>query len=160
MQIWIDADACPRVIRDIILRACARREIVVTLVANQALRVPPSPFVRTMHVSAGADAADDRIVERLSAGDLVITADIPLAARVLARGAHALDPRGQAFDPGSIAERLAMRELLDTLRGAGVETGGPPPLDARDRQNFGNALDRFLARHAPRPAPLRSPAPD
>ncbi len=152
MQIWVDADACPLVIKEILFRAAERSEIAMTLVANQPLRTPRSKFVRTLQVPRGFDVADNEIAKRVAAGDLVITADIPLAADVIARGAHALDPRGEAYSPETIRERLTMRDFLDELRGSGVQTAGPAPLDQADRKRFADALDRFLAkrpRHKP-----------
>lgn len=152
MQIWVDADACPRVIKDILFRAAEKRRIPLILVANQALRVPPSKFIRCLQVGAGFDVADGRIVAELRPGDLVVTADIPLAAAVLDKGGHALDPRGTLMTTDTIGERLMMRNVLDELRGCGVETGGPPPLSPSDRQAFANRLDAFLTRHTPVPA--------
>jgi uncharacterized protein YaiI (UPF0178 family) len=148
MQIWVDADACPRVIKDILFRAAEKRRIPLILVANQPLRVPPSQHIRAIQVGSGFDIADDRIVTELQPGDLVITADIPLAAAVLDRGGHALDPRGTLMTVDNIGERLMMRNVMDELRGSGIETGGPPPLSPNDRQTFANRLDAFLTRHA------------
>lgn len=158
MQILVDADACPAVIKDMLFRAAKRTEIQVTLVANQYLRTPPSPFIKAIQVPAGFDVADARIVELVASGDLVITADIPLAAAVLERGAHALDPRGNWLTHENIRERLSMRDVMDQLRNAGVETGGPAPFSARDSKMFASQFDRFLARHAakPRETDLRS----
>jgi len=146
MRIWVDADACPRVIKGILFRAAERKKVRLTLVANQPMRVPASPFIDTLVVPAGLDMADDRIVELLAPGDLVVTADIPLAAAVIARAGHAINPRGEFYTPDNIHEHLAVRNLLDELRGSGVETGGPAALGAGDRQAFANQLDRFLAR--------------
>lgn len=146
MQIWVDADACPRVIKEILFRAASRTGVRLTLVANQALRVPPAANITTICVDAGMDVADTRIVEEVEPGDLVITADIPLADRVIRKQAEVLDPRGDMMDLDNIHERLSMRNLLDELRGSGIETGGPPPLNKADRQNFANRLDQFLAR--------------
>ncbi|MEX0732744.1 MAG: YaiI/YqxD family protein [Aquisalimonadaceae bacterium] len=146
MRIWVDADACPRVIKDILFRAAERTGTLLTLVANQPLQTPPSPLIRTIQVSAGFDVADDRIVELAAAGDLVITGDIPLAAEVIDKGAQALSPRGELFSPDTIRERLVMRDLMDELRGSGVDTGGPAAYSSRDRQTFANQLDRILAR--------------
>ena len=146
MRIWVDADACPRVIKEILFRAAERKQVQLTLVANQPLRTPPSPYIDSMIVAAGFDVADDRIVELLSPGDLVITADIPLAAAAIAREGHALNPRGELYTRDNIQERLAVRNMLDELRGCGVETGGPPALGAADRKAFANQLDKFLAR--------------
>jgi len=147
MQIWIDADACPRVIKDILYRAAERRGIPLILVANKPLRTPPSPLIRSIHVGAGFDVADQEIARRVEPGDLVITADIPLAADVIGRGGHALNPRGDFYTTDNIHERLTMRNMMDELRGAGVETGGPAPLTPSDRQAFANQLDRFLTQH-------------
>ena len=145
-QIWVDADACPGVIRDILFRAAERARIQVTLVANQWLRTPPSKYIRALQVSGGFDVADDAIVERVNRGDLVVTQDIPLAARVLELGAAALHPRGERYTPDTIRERLSIRDFMDELRGAGVQTGGPPVLHARDRQAFAGELDKWLAK--------------
>ncbi len=146
MRIWVDADACPRVIKEILFRAAERKQVQLTLVANQPLRTPPSPYIDTMVVAAGFDVADDRIVELLGPGDLVVTADIPLAAAAIAKAAHALNPRGELYTRDNIQERLAVRNMLDELRGCGIDTGGPSALSAADRQSFANQLDRFLAR--------------
>ena len=145
MQIWIDADACPTVIKDIVFRAAERLGIATILVANRMLRTPPSRFIRAIQVPAGFDVADRHIVDQLAAGDLVITADIPLAAAVLERQAHALNPRGEMYSAANIAERLSMRNFMDELRGAGVQTGGPAAFNARDRQAFASQLDRWIA---------------
>ena len=144
-QVWVDADACPGPVKEIVFRAAERARVQVTLVANQWLRTPPSRFIRAMQVQGGYDAADDAIAERATTGDLVVTQDIPLAARVLANGADAVDPRGERFTADTIAERLSMRNFMDELRGAGVQTGGPAAFSARDRQAFANQLDRWLA---------------
>ncbi len=149
MQIWVDADACPVVIKEIIFRAAERLQISTTLVANQMLRTPPSRFIRAIQVPSGFDVADAHIVEQLAAGDLVITADIPLASLVIERGAHALNPRGELYSTANIQEILSMRNFMDELRGAGVETGGPAAFSLADRQSFANQLDRFLAKHMP-----------
>lgn len=145
-QIWVDADACPGVVRDILFRAAERAQVPVTLVANQWLRTPPSRFIRAIQVEPGLDVADSVIVERCAPGDLVVTQDIPLAALVLEKGGVALNPRGELYTADNMAERLSMRNFMDELRGAGVQTGGPAPLHARDRQAFANQLDRWLAR--------------
>ena len=145
MHIWVDADACPLVIKEILFRAAERLEIPTILFANKLLRTPPSRFIRAVQVEAGLDAADREIVGRLEPGDLVITADVPLAADVVGRGAHALGPRGELYTAENIQERLALRNFLDTLRGSGVQTGGPAPLDLADRKAFADQLDRFLA---------------
>ena len=144
-QIWVDADACPVVIKEILFRAAERAQVPVTLVANQWLRTPPSRFIRALQVHGGYDVADSEIVERLQPGDLVVTQDIPLAARVIEKGGDAIHPRGDRYTPDNIAERLSIRNFMEDLRGAGVQTGGPPALHARDRQAFANALDRWLA---------------
>jgi uncharacterized protein YaiI (UPF0178 family) len=148
MQIWVDADACPVVIKEILFRAAERKQIVTTLVANQLMRVPGSRFIRALQVPAGADVADAEIVRLLSEGDLVVTGDIPLAALVLDKGGFALNPRGEFYTRDNIAQALSMRAFLEELRGGGVDTGGPPPFNQGDRQNFGNQLDRHLAKHA------------
>ena len=146
MNIWVDADACPAVVKDILYRAAERARVPLTLVANQPLRTPPSPYIRTLQVPRGFDVADNEIARRVEPGDLVVTADIPLAAQVIERGGHALDPRGELFSPETIRERLTMRDFMDELRASGVQTGGPPPLAHGDRQRFANQLDRLLAR--------------
>jgi uncharacterized protein YaiI (UPF0178 family) len=146
VHIWVDADACPAVIKDILYRAAERLKIGMTLVANKLLRVPPSPYIRALQVARGIDVADSHIVRGLAAGDLVVTADIPLAADVIAKGGHALNPRGEFYSPENIQERLALRNYLDELRGAGERTGGPPAFDNTDRKRFADQLDRFLAR--------------
>jgi hypothetical protein len=148
MHIWVDADACPAVIKDILFRAAERVRIPLTLVANKLLRTPPSRFINALQVPHGFDVADDTIVARVKAGDLVITADIPLAAAVIERDAHALSPRGEVFDRDNIRERLGMRDFLEELRGSGVQTGGPAALSHADRQAFANQMDRFLVKHA------------
>jgi uncharacterized protein len=150
MQIWVDADACPKVIKDILFRAAVRRRIQLILVANSPLYTPPSPYIRTRQVPGGFDVADNHIVEQVQAGDLVVTADIPLAAAVIARNAHALNPRGELYTADNIRERLGLRNLMDQLRSTGVHTGGPPALDLTDRQAFANRLDAFLHKHTPR----------
>lgn len=146
MQIWVDADACPRVIKDILFRAAERTETRLTLVANQFLATPPSPMINSIQVPAGFDVADNTIVQKLEAGDLVITADIPLAAEVIEKGGHALNPRGEMYSKENIRQRLSMRDFMDTLRSSGIDTGGPPALNQHDRQMFANKLDRFLAK--------------
>jgi len=150
MHIWVDADACPAVIKDILFRGAERLEIEMTLVANKPLRTPPSRFIRMMQVAHGFDVADNEITERIEPSDLVITADIPLAAESIARGAHALNPRGEFYTPDNIAERLALRGYLSELRDSGVQTGGPAPLDNTDRKRFADQLDRFLTRQRKR----------
>ncbi len=148
MQIWVDADACPNVIKEILFRAAERMKIRTTLVANQPLRTPPSLYVKSIQVQAGFDVADNHIVQALQAGDLVITADIPLAAEVIAKQGHALNPRGQFYTPENIRERLRIRNVMEEMRNSGIMTGGPPALSQADRQAFANQLDRFLARQA------------
>lgn len=148
MKIWVDADACPAVIKDILFRAAKRTGILLTLVANQPVNVPASGNIRTIRVAPGFDVADGEIVKRLEPGDLVITADIPLAAEVIEKGGHALNPRGELYTVENVRARLNMRDFMDTLRASGVNTGGPPAIHQRDRQDFANNLDRFLARHA------------
>jgi uncharacterized protein YaiI (UPF0178 family) len=147
MQIWVDADACPRVIKEILYRAAERKKVQLTLVANQPLQTPASAFIKSLIVSSGFDVADDKIVELMQAGDLVITADIPLAASAIEKNGHALNPRGEFYTKDNIKERLAVRNMLDELRGCGVETGGPAAFNACDKQAFANQLDRFLAKH-------------
>lgn len=151
MQIWVDADACPLVIKEILFRAAERTRVMTTLVANKPLRTPHSPYVNFIQVPMGFDVADNRIVHSLSPGDLVITADIPLAAEAIARDAHALNPRGEFYSKDNIQERLAMRDFLEELRAGGNAAGGPAPFTQGDRQAFANQLDRFLARQAIRP---------
>ena len=147
MQIWVDADACPVVIKEILYRVADRLELPVTLVANQGLRVPPSRFVRTVQVPSGADVADQEIVRLLNPGDLVVTGDIPLAADVLAKGGYALNPRGEFYTKDNIAQQLSMRAFMEELRSGGVDTGGPAAFSQSDRQSFANSLDRHLQKH-------------
>lgn len=144
MTIWVDADACPNVIKEVLFRAADRTQTQVTLVANQYLRVPPSRFIRAMVVPKGFDVADNEIVRLCEPGDLVITADIPLAAEVLEKGATALNPRGERYSNATIRERLTMRDFMDTMRASGVQTGGPSTLSQRDRQQFAAELDKWL----------------
>lgn len=148
MEIWVDADACPAVVRDILFRAAERTGVQLTLVANQQVRIPRSKHIRMLQVSAGFDVADNEIVKRLSAGDLVITGDIPLAAEVIEKGGHALNPRGELYSTDTIRSLLNMRDFMDTMRASGINTGGPPALSQSDRKAFADNLDRFLARHA------------
>jgi uncharacterized protein YaiI (UPF0178 family) len=148
MKIWVDADACPVVIKEILFRAADRTGVPLTLVANHAMRVPPSRHIRMLQVGSGFDVADNEIVKRLDAGDLVVTADIPLAAEVIDKGGHALNPRGQLYSPENIRERLNMRDFMDTMRASGIDTGGPPALSQSDRQAFANNLDKLLASRA------------
>ena len=148
MKIWVDADACPVVIKEILFKAAERTGIPLTLVANQPVRIPRSRFIDTLQVKAGFDVADNEIVKRLGVGDLVITSDIPLAAEVIEKGAHALNPRGELYSADSIRSRLNMRDFLDTMRASGINTGGPPALSQSDRQSFANHLDKLLAAYA------------
>ncbi|MDP1612953.1 MAG: YaiI/YqxD family protein [Sulfuritalea sp.] len=145
MQIWVDADACPGVIKEILYRAATRHSLSVTLVANQCLRVPPSPWIRSVQVPKGFDVADSHIVEQVAVGDLVITADIPLAALVIEKRAFALNPRGELYSAENVRQLLDMRNFMESLRSSGVDTGGPPAFNQADRQNFANQLDRFIA---------------
>ncbi len=147
MQIWVDADACPQVIKEILFRAAERERVLTTLVANTLLRTPPSNFIRSVRVPKGFDVADHRIVQEVQPGDLVITADIPLAAEVITRGAHALDPRGDLYSEDNVRERLAMRNLMQELRATGALIDGPAPFGQGERQLFANHLDRLLTRH-------------
>lgn len=146
MQIWVDADACPGVIKEILFRAAQRTQTMTTLIANKLMRVPPSLYIKAFQVPAGFDVADNKIVQELQAGDLVITADIPLAAQVIAKGGHALNPRGEFYSVANINERLAMRNFMEELRGSGVDISGPSAFSQADRQAFAAELDRFLAR--------------
>ncbi|MGC1953925.1 MAG: YaiI/YqxD family protein [Gammaproteobacteria bacterium] len=147
MRIWVDADACPSVIKDILFRAAERVGIETTLVANQPVRIPVSRYVKALQVAAGFDVADRHILQAVQQGDLVVTADIPLAADVVAKGGMALNPRGELYTTENIRERLAMRNLAEEIRATGTMTGGPSALSKRDRQAFANHLDRLLARH-------------
>ena len=149
MQIWVDADACPAVIRDILFRAADRARMRVTLVANQPVKRAVSPYIHFVQVPAGFNVADARIVELMEPRDLVITADVPLAAAVIEKGGVALDPRGTLYTAENVRERLSLRNFMDELRGAGVDTGGPATFHARDRQAFANQLDSLLARYKP-----------
>lgn len=144
MHIWVDADACPKVIKDILFRAADRRRIPLTLVSNQSLTIPSSPYITILRVPAGFDMADHAIVQHARAGDLVVTADIPLAALVVAKGAQALNPRGTLYTLENMPEYLTMRHVMDELRQSGVDTGGPAPFNPKDRQAFANQLDRWL----------------
>jgi len=146
VQIWVDADACPQVIKEILFRAAERAQVLTTLVANTPLRIPSSAFIRSVRVAPGFDVADHRIVQQVQPGDLVITADIPLAALVIARGACALDPRGELYSEDNVHERLAIRNLMQDLRSTGDLIAGPAPFSQSDRQRFANHLDRFLTR--------------
>lgn len=148
MQIWVDADACPGAVKEILYRAADRTRIITTFVANTFLNIPKSPYLAFRKVGAGFDVADQLITESVVIDDLVITADIPLAAAVIERGAYALNPRGELYTKENIRGALNMRDFMDTLRSSGVQTGGPAPLGATDRKQFADSLDRFLAKHA------------
>jgi uncharacterized protein YaiI (UPF0178 family) len=150
MKIWVDADACPVVIKEILFRAAERTRVTVTLVANKSIRVPASQFIKTMRVESGFDVADNEIVNQVSAGDLVITSDIPLAAEVIEKNAFALSPRGELFTMDNIRERLNIRDFMDTLRASGIQTGGPSAMSQSDRQAFANHLDKLLTQHVNR----------
>jgi uncharacterized protein YaiI (UPF0178 family) len=146
MKIWVDADACPVVVKSILFKAAERTQVTLTLVANQSITHPPSRYISMLQVSSGFDVADDEIVKRAEKGDLVITADIPLAAEVMEKGAYALNPRGELYTENTIKTRLNMRDFMDTMRSSGVQTGGPPPLSHSDRQKFANNLDKLLSK--------------
>ena len=144
MQIWVDGDACPNAVKEILYRAAERVKVPLVLVANAILRPPPSHYISTIRVAAGLNVADSEIARRCAQGDLVITADIPLAADVVAKGAFALNPRGELYTEATIRERLSMRNFMSDLRSNGIDTGGPSAMSAKDRQAFANNLDRFL----------------
>ncbi|TMM46890.1 YaiI/YqxD family protein [Colwellia ponticola] len=144
MKIWVDADACPVVIKEILFKAADRTKITTTLVANHYVRIPPSPFIKFMQVNSGFDVADDEIVKRVEVNDLVITSDIPLADEVITKQAIALSPRGELYTKENIKSRLNIRDFMDTMRASGVQTGGPAALSQTDRQNFANHLDRII----------------
>lgn len=146
MQILVDADACPKAIKDILFRVAERLRITTTLVANHTLQIPPSRYIQFLQVISGFDVADNEIVKRLIVGDLVITSDIPLAYEVLCGGGHAINPRGELYTQDNIKERLNMRDFMDTLRSSGIDTGGPTALSSRDIQAFANQLDKFLVK--------------
>lgn len=146
MTIWVDADACPVAAKEILFRAAIRTETPLVLVANQYIRIPPSPFIKSLQVAAGFDVADNEIVQKAEAGDLVITADIPLAADVVAKKCIALNPRGELYTKENIRQRLIMRDFMETLRSSGIQSGGSPPYDQTDRQRFANQLDAYLAK--------------
>ena len=148
MKIWVDADACPVVIRDILFRAAERMKVEITLVANQYVQIPRSRFIKFTRVAQGFDVADNEIVNRMNNGDLVITSDIPLAAEVIEEGGYALSPRGELYTTDNIRARLNMRDFMESLRASGVETGGPPALSQSDRKAFANHLDKLLTRYA------------
>lgn len=149
MQIWIDADACPKPVKEIVFRAAVRTATQVTLVANQPLSVPPSPLIRAIQVSSGFDVADNYIVETAVSGDLLVTADIPLAAEAVAKGLIVVNPRGEEYTRENVRQRLNMRDFMETLRSSGINSGGPAPYSPQDRQAFANSLDRLLARFRP-----------
>jgi len=151
MHIYVDADACPKVIKEILFRAAEREQVPLTLVANQPMTTPPSRFIQSLQVASGFDVADNEIVRHVAAGDLVITGDIPLAAEVIEKGGFGLSSRGEFFSEANIRERLNMRDFMDTMRSSGIDTGGPPPLSHSDRQAFANELDRFLVRNRAQP---------
>ena len=144
--IWVDADACPKAIKDILFRAAERTQIQLTLIANQEIAIPPSRFIAMHRVAKGFDVADNEIIKRLIPGDLVITGDIPLAAEVIAKGGEALNPRGEAYTKDNIRARLNMRDFMETLRASGLQTGGPPSLGASEKQAFANHLDGYISR--------------
>lgn len=146
MQIWVDADACPNVIKDILFRAANRTETDLILVANQFIKTPPSPFISSVQVAAGFDVADNHIAQSVEAGDIVVTADIPLAADIVAKGAWGINPRGTLYTEQNIKQTLSMRNFMEEMRSTGQVSGGPPPLDAKDKQSFANTLDRLLAK--------------
>ena len=146
MKVWIDADACPVVIKEILFKAARRTGIQLTLVANQSMQTPPDKNITSLQVPQGFDVADDEIVKLVEAGDLVIPSDIPLASEVIEKGGQALSPRGELFTPNNIGGRLNMRDFMDTMRSSGVHGGGPPPLNKQDRQAFANQLDRILTK--------------
>ncbi len=148
MKIWVDADACPVVIKEILFRAAERTEVQLTLVANQRVNIPASRFINFIQVAQGFDVADNEIVKRLHAGDLVVTSDIPLAADVIEKGGLALSPRGELYTTNNIKARLNMRDFMESLRSSGVDTGGPSALNQSDRKSFANHLDSFLTKHA------------
>ena len=147
MHIWVDADACPKVIKEILFRAAERKQVALTLVANQFLATPPSPLINAVQVPQGFDIADNHIVAKLKPGDLVVTQDIPLAAEVIEKQGIALNPRGELYTRENIRQRLSMRDFMETLRSSGVNTGGPDSFSQTDRQRFANQLDRFLAQY-------------
>ena len=146
MKIWVDADACPNVIKDILFRAAQRVQVLTIMVANQLIRTPPSRYISKVQVRAGFDEADRYIAEAVEPGDLVITADIPLASQVIDKGGYALNPRGELYTRDNIRQRLGLRNFMEELRSSGVNTGGPSSLSQSDRQAFANELDRFLTR--------------
>ncbi|MGK0441306.1 MAG: hypothetical protein ACJA0N_001104 [Pseudohongiellaceae bacterium] len=146
MHIWVDADACPKVIKEILYRAANRNELPLTLVANHALSTPPSPYIKCVQVDSGFDVADNYIAQEVKAGDIVVTGDIPLAADIVAKGSYGINPRGELYTEQNIKQRLTMRNFMEEMRTTGQASGGPPPLDNRDKQTFANTLDRLLAK--------------
>lgn len=156
MQIWVDADACPIEAKEILYKVSKRLQIQITLVANQMMWIPKSELIRLELVKAGADVADRRIVELLNAGDLVISSDIPLAANAVARGATVLDPRGEELNADNVGSRLAARNLMDELRGSGMQTGGPAAYSARNKQDFANQVDRLLTKLSAKQSPTKN----
>lgn len=148
MTIWVDADACPNLIREILFKAARRTGVPLILVANQYIKTPRDNNITSIQVPQGFDVADNEIVQRAQKDDLVITGDIPLAAEVMEKGSHALNPRGEMYDPETIRQKLNMRDFMDSMRSSGVQTGGPPPMGAADRQQFANHLDRYLTKHS------------
>jgi uncharacterized protein YaiI (UPF0178 family) len=147
MNIWVDADACPSVIKEILFRAAQRTKVNLTLVANQTMKTPPSPYIESIQVASGFDVADDEIVRRVIKGDLVITSDMPLADEAIEKGALCLSPRGELFDKSNIKARLNMRDFLDTMRASGADTGGPPAFSQNDRKKFADRLDSLLTQN-------------
>ena len=147
MKIWVDADACPVAIKEILFRAAQRTQTETVLVANRSLRIPRTPFVKMLQVSSGFDVADNEIINRIQNGDLLISSDLPLAAAAIEKGARALSPRGELFSPETINAKLGMRDFMDTMRASGIHTGGPPALGQSERNAFANQLDRFLTKH-------------
>ena len=147
-KIWVDADACPVAIKEILFRAATRTEIITTFIANQPIKVPPSPFILSIQVASGFDVADNEIVKRVNQGDLVITSDIPLADEVIAKGAEALSSRGERFTKDNIKSRLNIRDFMETMRSSGIQSGGPPKLSLQDRKSFSDKLDRWLAKQS------------
>ncbi|MFK5894652.1 MAG: YaiI/YqxD family protein [Pseudomonadota bacterium] len=147
MKIWVDADACPVVIKDILFKAAVRTKVELTLIANQSMQTPSSKYIKSVQVKSGFDVADNEIVKRTQVGDLIITSDIPLAAEVIEKGGFALNPRGELYSTDTIRSRLNMRDFMDTLRSSGIHTGGPPPLGQKERQAFANHLDKLLTKY-------------
>ena len=146
MHIWVDADACPNVIKDVLFRAANRAQIPLTMVANQYLKVPASPYIKAIQVAAGFDVADNHIAQHVEPGDIVITADIPLAADIVEKGAKGINPRGTLYNEHNIKQKLTMRNFMEEMRSTGQISGGPAPFDARDKQAFANTLDKLLTK--------------